>query len=341
MQHQRAGLPLLAVSLAVFAWGFGPALREGHRRLGADHRALARHHRHRRSRCAFAYLVGGRITLRARAWSRSPPACASRSASSSGSRRSSETSIVNATLIPALQPVLILLLATRMFGERRTGVELAYAGAGARRAWSWWSPARAPTARRSRATARRRSTCWCSPATSCWASGRATPTCTRGRSWPQCSWARASWSCRGRCSPPHDLDAIHGTDWLLLLGLILFPGMVGHGLMTWAHHYVDVTVTSMMTLANPVVSIVGAWILYDQDARRRAGRRRRRGAGRARRHPPPAARRTRPRRRSRPHRRPPRRIRVAVAGYVGDAGYRRSMMVTLAWPPPSHIVCRP
>ena len=41
--------------------------------------------------------------------------------------------------------------------------------------------------------------------------------------------------------------------------------MVGHGLMTWAHHYVDVTVTSMMTLANPVVSIAGAWIIYDQD----------------------------------------------------------------------------
>ena len=35
--------------------------------------------------------------------------------------------------------------------------------------------------------------------------------------------------------------------------------------MTWAHHYVDVTVTSMMTLANPVVSIVGAWIIYDQE----------------------------------------------------------------------------
>ena len=63
----------------------------------------------------------------------------------------------------------------------------------------------------------------------------------------------------------HDLSAIHGTDWLLMLGLILFPGMVGHGLMTWAHHYVDVTVTSMMTLANPVVSIAGAWLLYEQD----------------------------------------------------------------------------
>ena len=63
----------------------------------------------------------------------------------------------------------------------------------------------------------------------------------------------------------HDLGAIQGADWLLLLGMILIPGMVGHGLMMWAHHYVDVTVTSMMTLANPVVSIVGAWIIYDQD----------------------------------------------------------------------------
>jgi drug/metabolite transporter (DMT)-like permease len=40
--------------------------------------------------------------------------------------------------------------------------------------------------------------------------------------------------------------------------------MVGHGLMTWAHHYLDVTLTSMMTLANPVVSIIGAWIIYSQ-----------------------------------------------------------------------------
>ena len=67
----------------------------------------------------------------------------------------------------------------------------------------------------------------------------------------------------------HDLDAIQGTDWLLLLGLILLPGMVGHGLMMWAHHYVDVTVTSMMTLANPVVSIVGAWISSTRTSRPR------------------------------------------------------------------------
>ena len=109
------------------------------------------------------------------------------------------------------------------------------------------------------------STCSCSPATSCWASASATTDVH--------SWSFLAAVFMGACVvvvpwgllTSHDLDAIHGTDWLLLLGLILFPGMVGHGLMTWAHHYVDVTVTSMMTLANPVVSIVGAWILYDQE----------------------------------------------------------------------------
>jgi hypothetical protein len=40
--------------------------------------------------------------------------------------------------------------------------------------------------------------------------------------------------------------------------------MIGHGFMTWAHHYVDVGVTSMLTLANPVVSIVGAWLIFSQ-----------------------------------------------------------------------------
>jgi len=49
-----------------------------------------------------------------------------------------------------------------------------------------------------------------------------------------------------------------------VLGLVFIPGMVGHGFMTWAHHYVDVSVTSMLTLANPVISIVGAWVVFSQ-----------------------------------------------------------------------------
>jgi len=31
--------------------------------------------------------------------------------------------------------------------------------------------------------------------------------------------------------------------------------MVGHGFITWAHHYVDVSVTSTLTLASPVTNL--------------------------------------------------------------------------------------
>ena len=219
-----------------------------------------------------------------------------------------ETSIVNATLIPALaagaDPVAghahVRRAAIRDRARvRRAGAVRSGRGGGRRER-------RRLVARGQRA--RGPSTCSCSPATSCWASASATPTSTRGRCSPRCSSASCVVVVPWSLLASHDLGAIHGTDWLLLLGLILLPGMVGHGLMTWAHHYVDVTVTSMMTLANPVVSIVGAWILYDQDLTARAVGRRRRGARRARRDPPPPARRARPRRRSRPHRRPPRRV---------------------------------
>jgi hypothetical protein len=40
--------------------------------------------------------------------------------------------------------------------------------------------------------------------------------------------------------------------------------MVGHGFARRGPTTVNVTVTSMMTLASPVVSIVGAWMIFSQ-----------------------------------------------------------------------------
>lgn len=62
----------------------------------------------------------------------------------------------------------------------------------------------------------------------------------------------------------HDLGAVGGTDWLLLALMVLGPGVVGHGLMTWAQRQLTVTTSSLLTLASPVVSTLGAWLLYDQ-----------------------------------------------------------------------------
>jgi drug/metabolite transporter (DMT)-like permease len=61
-----------------------------------------------------------------------------------------------------------------------------------------------------------------------------------------------------------DLGTLDHWDWFWLGALVLLPGTLGHGLMAWAHRHVDVTISSLLTLANPVVSTVGAWLVYEQ-----------------------------------------------------------------------------
>ena len=61
-----------------------------------------------------------------------------------------------------------------------------------------------------------------------------------------------------------DLGAVHGTDWLLILMMVLVPGLIGHGFMTWAQRHLDITLASLLTLGNPVISAVGAWMIFGQ-----------------------------------------------------------------------------
>jgi drug/metabolite transporter (DMT)-like permease len=262
VQHRRRGLPLFAVALAVFAWGFGPLFVKGID-ASAPTIVLWRVTIGAAIAVAFAYLVGGRITFRLIVIAFPAGVCFAVSFIV-GFASFQETSIVNATLIPSLQPVLILLVAARMFGEHRTRAELAYAAlallgvvvvvAGA-------SSEGASLAGNVFAVMN------LLVFTGYFLLGK------RARDADVHAWSFLAAVFLVACVVvvpwslivSRDLGAIHGTDWLLLLGLILLPGMVGHGLMTWAHHYVDVTITSMMTLGNPVVSIVGAWILFEQD----------------------------------------------------------------------------
>ncbi len=260
-EHQRPGLPLVAVALAVFAWGFGPLFVKGidapvativfWRVLLAIPVAVV-----------VAYLTGGRIDLRLLRGAFPTSICFALSFIF-GFASFQQTSIVNATLIPALQPALILVVAARLFGERRTRTDIAFAGIAFLGVVAVVAGASADgatfhgnllavanllvftgyflLAKRAR-----------DGNVHAWSFLAAVFIDTAVIVVP---WAVLTSG---------DLGAIHGSDWLLLVGLVLLPGMVGHGLMTWAHHYLDVTLTSMMTLANPVVSIIGAWIIYSQ-----------------------------------------------------------------------------
>lgn len=260
-QHRRSSLPLFAVSMAVLAWGFGPLFVKGID-APAPTIVLWRVLIGTAIAIAFAYLMGGRLTVRLLVISFPAGVCLGLSFVF-GYASFQETSIVNATLIPALQPVLILLLAARLFGERRSAFELTFAAlafvgvivvvveassAGATLEGNAFAVLNLLVfttyfmiGKRIRADD-----------VNAWALLAAVFV---GSMVVVVPWALIS---------SHDLGALQGSDWVLLLCLVLLPGMVGHGLMTWAHRYVDVSVTSMMTLANPVISIVGAWIIYDQ-----------------------------------------------------------------------------
>jgi drug/metabolite transporter (DMT)-like permease len=256
-----ATLPLLAAATAVFAWGFGPLFVRGidaptptivlYRVLVAIPIAVA-----------VAYFSGGRLSwsLLRRAF---PTSVCFALSFITGFASFQQTSIVNATLIPALQPALVLLVAARMFGERRSRSELVYAAIAFLGVVGVVADASAGGAS---------------------LEGDLLAVANllvftgyfllakRVRDDDVHSWSLLAavlvdttiiivpWV----LIVGADLGAIHGTDWLLLVGLVLLPGMVGHGFMTWAHHYLDVSLTSMMTLANPVVSIVGAWIIFSQ-----------------------------------------------------------------------------
>lgn len=61
-----------------------------------------------------------------------------------------------------------------------------------------------------------------------------------------------------------DVTSLGIKDVLFVVGMIIGPGFVGHGLITWASRHLPVTTTSLMTLGSPVVSVIGGWIVFDQ-----------------------------------------------------------------------------
>ena len=107
-------LPLIAASIAVFAFGFGPLLVRG---IDASSAMIVfwRVLLAIPVSVAVAYATGGRLSWGLMRQATLIGICFAISiiASFTSFR---ETSIANATLIPALQPALVLVFAARMFG---------------------------------------------------------------------------------------------------------------------------------------------------------------------------------------------------------------------------------
>ncbi len=58
-----------------------------------------------------------------------------------------------------------------------------------------------------------------------------------------------------------DLD---DRDLVLLGSMVVVQGIGAHGLHTWALKHIDVTIASMLTLGCPVISIIGAYFVYNE-----------------------------------------------------------------------------
>jgi drug/metabolite transporter (DMT)-like permease len=60
------------------------------------------------------------------------------------------------------------------------------------------------------------------------------------------------------------LGQVHGRTWLWLGLFVLFPGALGHLLVNWAHRFVDVTISSVIVVGLPVVAALLAWVLLGE-----------------------------------------------------------------------------
>jgi drug/metabolite transporter (DMT)-like permease len=57
---------------------------------------------------------------------------------------------------------------------------------------------------------------------------------------------------------------ISGDDWLYLVALAVFSLAAGMGAMAWAQRHVSVAVSSVLSLGATVITAVGAWVFFDQ-----------------------------------------------------------------------------
>ncbi len=258
----RHDLPLIAGTISIVAWGVGPLFVKAVS-VSAATMVLYRLWIGVALMTAMARFTGGRVgrdSLRRTAGL----GVIFGIAMVFGFASFKATSIANATIIGALAPALVLVIAAKAFGEHQTRHQLIGAAAGfvgvivvvlgANSAgdaslvgdayavvnlilWVFYLFA----AKRVRADGMHAGTFIAS--IFLWAAVVVTP------------WALVT---------SDDLGSATGRDMMMIVGMAAIPGLVGHSLMAWAQRDLDVSIVSLLGLGNPVLGALGAWIVYEQ-----------------------------------------------------------------------------
>lgn len=164
------------------------------------------------------------------------------------------TSIANATLITTIQPVLVVFVAPRLFGERLSPQQLGY---------SFLSLAgvlMVVMAAASSSGAHISGDMMAVANVVLWTTYFVIAKKNRMDGVHSWSFLAAIFVWLAVVVLPfgalmsNDLGHMTSKDWMCAAGMTLGPGPLGHGLMTWSQSHVDVTIASLLGLMSPVVS---------------------------------------------------------------------------------------
>ncbi len=262
VETDQRPIALAAGSLAVVAWGFGPLIVRG---IGVSTPTVVfwRLWAAQPAMIAVAYLTGGRLSLAVLRRSLFPGVLFAASMFTSFASYQ-HTSIANATLIGALQPAVMLFVAPRLFGDRTSGRQRGLAaaalagmavvvlGAGATSGASWGGDLYAVAN------------------LTIWTVYFIRVKQVRDDGVHSASFLAGVFLVSALAITPwslltaHDLGSISGSGWLLVAVMVLGPGLLGHGSMTWAQRHLDITTASLLTLGHPVVATVAAWLIIGE-----------------------------------------------------------------------------
>lgn len=260
-EASSGALPLVAMLVAIVAWGFGNILIK---QTSVDGLNVAFYRLWFGTALTMALLfaVGHKLTLRELALS-APPGVAFGVNMVFFFTALKITTVANATLIGALQPAIVLLIAGPWFGERVGrweigwtavsigGVGILIAGASSSPEWSPLGDGLAVLAvllftGYFVASKRIRE----SVATVAYMAG--------------VHLGAAVVVTPVALVHGLQVSALSAADWARIVTIVLTSGVGAHMLVNWAHPYVKVSVSSVIVLLTPVVATIGAWVVLDE-----------------------------------------------------------------------------
>ena len=260
--RNRDDIHVIAAITAVVAWGIGPIFNKA---MSVDTPAIVFYRMVIGAplMVAVAYRTGGGLTRELMKKTALPGLLFALSFLS-GFASVKMTSIANATLITTIQPVLVLFVAPKMFNEHLRARQLMYS------AFSMGGVLLVVLAAASTSGAKMSGNLMALLNVVIWTVYFILSKKRRVagvHSWSYLAavfvWASVFILPFGLVAS-NDLGAMNSHDWVYVVAMAIGPGLVGHGLMTWAQSHVDVTLASLLGLMSPVISTIAAWWVFEE-----------------------------------------------------------------------------